>query len=90
MTVDWQKQTDLRLAALEKGHAEMTDKLKAAFPGGDHEGHRRYHDELIEQNRIRKDLVKAIREKTVAGLVWAIIVWLGAAIWNEFKRRLGL
>lgn len=80
---DWKAEVDRRLLELESA-------MKQAFPGGDAAGHRRYHEELIEQNRIRKDLVKAIREKTVAGLVWAVIVWIGAAAWNEFKRRSGL
>ena len=64
--------------------------LYKAFPEGDVEGHRRAHESMIQDVQVRKDLAKAIKEKTISGLVWMAIVGLGMAMWHEFLRIVGM
>lgn len=56
-------------------------KLATAFPGNDTEGHRRYHEAIIERTAEMKRLRIAIQEKTISGLVWLFIVWAGTKLW---------
>lgn len=85
--------TDERLDDLERFRdvdfkewkQDIERRWNEAFPGGDHAGHRRYHDLMIEQIHDRKRLITAIKEKTISGLVWAVIVFLGFAILAYLK-----
>ena len=63
--------------------------LKSGFPGGDPEEHRRYHDEVIDFMRERRELWKAIREKTLTALLWSGLLTLGSAIYHFIKAKLG-
>jgi hypothetical protein len=71
-------QPEERIADLER----RMDTVEKAFPGNDPESHRRYHEMMIEEARDRKALTKAIKEKTIAGLVWSGLFVLGIAIWQ--------
>ncbi len=73
-----------RLEHLENSVAQ----LNRAFPNGDTEGHRRYHDLKIQELEEKRRLRIAIREKTIAGLVWAVIVGIGTAMWHYTKTKL--
>lgn len=64
---DWQKDIERRFAE--------------AFPGGDHVGHCRYHELMIEHTEEVRRLRRAIIEKTASGLVWGVLVALGATLW---------
>lgn len=80
-----------RLDAMEAQHASMNTALSnalSAFPSGDFEGHRRYHETMIELLAEKRRLRHAVQEKTISGLVWAIIVAVGLACWHELQRRL--
>ncbi len=79
----WQLKTEERLKKLEDRVAEV----KKAFPGGDIEGHRRYHDALIEDFQTRKRLLQVLKEKTIIALVWSGCGWIVLACWHEFQRR---
>lgn len=63
--------------------------LKSGFPGGDPDEHRRYHDEVIDFMRERRELWRAIREKTLTALLWSGLLTLGSAIYNYIKAKLG-
>jgi len=76
---------DERLDSLELWRDDVEKRWAKAFPGGDHEGHRRYHEVMIEELHEKRQLRKAIMEKTVAGLVWAILVGVALACWNYLK-----
>lgn len=58
------------------------DHIKTAFAGGDYEGHRRYHETVIEILAERRRLRIAIQEKTLSGLAWAAVVALGTLFWK--------
>lgn len=63
--------------------------VETAFPTEDFAGHKRYHEQMIERNEELRRLRRAIQEKTVAGLLWAAIVWLGIAALHEIQRITG-
>jgi len=82
---------DERLDSLERSgeehkrwKADMERRFAEAFPGGDHVGHCRYHDLMIEDIAAKKRLRQAVMEKTIAGLVWALIVGAAIAGWHYF------
>lgn len=79
--------TDERLDALERWQEDMDRRFAEAFPGGDHVGHCRYHALMIEDIDSRKRLRQAVIEKTISGLVWALVVAAGIAVWTWFKAQ---
>lgn len=82
-----------RLDAMEDRHETSEASialLRLAFPVGDTEGHRRYHELMIESLAERRRLRTAITEKTLTGLVWLGLGTVGIALWLELKRQLGL
>lgn len=72
-----------KLALIEK----RVEEIDGAFVGNDYEGHRRGHEAWIERTIELRRMRVAIQEKTVAGLIWAIIVWVGMAAWHELQRH---
>ena len=83
----WKTDIESRLMVLEKGHEDMRDK---AFPAGDYDGHRRYHELMIEDIAARKRLTQAIKEKTVSGLIWAAVVFLAMGAWKLVVAKIGV
>lgn len=73
-----------RLDELERWRMDLEKRFADAFPGGDHVGHCRYHELMIEDITAKKRLRQAVLEKTVAGLVWALIVGFAIASWEWF------
>ncbi|HEX5130243.1 MAG TPA: hypothetical protein VFV90_10880 [Usitatibacter sp.] len=67
---------------LERWRGEMERRFAEAFPGGDHVGHCRYHELMIEDIAARKRLRQAVVEKTIGGLVWAMIVGFAIMSWD--------
>lgn len=68
---------------------DMERRFAEAFPGGDHVGHCRYHSIMIESIEERRRLRRAVMEKTIAGLVWGVLVFLGLAAWHYVKSQIG-
>lgn len=70
----------------------MNDELKAllerAFPDGDLEAHFRYHAEQVEREQDRKLLWRALRDKTLGAIVWALLVAIGTAVWQYFRLHI--
>jgi len=68
---------------------EMTlEGLRKAFPDGDMEGHRRYHQEMIEVLQERKKFYREITKKTIIGLLWFLLVWLAMATYHELQTTI--
>jgi hypothetical protein len=72
-------ETNNRLSSIET----KMEVIGNAFPDHDFEGHRRYHQALIEALEEKKRLYRSLKEKTFIGILWAAIVWLGIAAWHE-------
>ena len=65
----------------------VSDLSHSAFPGGDIEGHRRYHASMIERTEEIRRLRRAIQEKTISGLIWALIVFLGLCVLSYISGK---
>ena len=65
-------------------HEAAIEKLFRAFPDGDTEGHRRYHELMIENISEKRRLRVAIQEKTISGLIWSGLVGIALIVWNYF------
>lgn len=82
-----QHKTNERIVQSEQTIATL---IKEAFPGGDTDGHRRYHETQMERVAELRRLRAAIVEKSLSGMVWAGLIVLGLALWGYFKKALGL
>lgn len=67
----------------------LASLITTAFPAGDAEGHRRYHDLMIRRNEEIRRLRIAVQEKTISGLIWAFLVFLGLCIYTFLGTKLG-
>lgn len=77
--------TDERLDSLEHRMDKVEKWQTDAVPAGDHVGHCRYHQLMIEGIEGRKRLRQAIIEKTIPGLILAFLGFLALAAWAYFK-----
>lgn len=68
---------------------KLQNLITSAFPAGDIDGHRRYHEESIETMRDLRNMLKGVRDSTVTGVVWAVIVFVSLAIWSAIKSKVG-
>ncbi len=74
------------ISKLQDDHSHLSEKFNKSFPAGDHEGHCRYHDAIIERTAEIKKLRMAIQEKTISALIWSAILGIGIAVWHEVQR----
>lgn len=82
--------TEDRLDSLEKFREDAERQFREAFPAGDHHGHRRYHELMIEQIEETRRLRIAVKEKIISGLAWVVIIAIGIAVWQWVKREMSL
>lgn len=80
----YEREQDKRFTGIEQD----LEKMCGAFPSGDVEGHRRYHETMIELVEEKRRLRRAIIEKTIGGLVWSGIAGLGIAVFHYLKTLL--
>lgn len=71
------------LASLNDRLDDIQATLKQMAPEGDIDGHRRYHEALIEAQRRRVKIYDAIVEKTLSALLWALVVAVAIALWDK-------
>jgi hypothetical protein len=64
-------------------------KLYSAFPSGDVDGHRRYHEAVIQSVIARNKLYTHLLEKGLGGILWAAIVGLSMMLWFGFLHIIG-
>lgn len=89
-----QRETLKRVEKLEdrlEAHSAVSktnhEAVMAAFPGNDAEGHRRFHETQILILEEKRQLKKAIQEKTISGLIWSGLVASGTAIYQQFFHK---
>ncbi|WP_321902114.1 hypothetical protein [Paraburkholderia tropica] len=63
------------------------DDLHKAFPGGDPDGHRRYHESLIERAEARTKFYNDLRSELAKKGLWALLVLIGLALWQYLKSK---
>lgn len=56
------------------------DQMDQAFPNGDMKGHCEYHKLIIENTLQKKRLTAAIKEKTIVGCVWMLLIFIGTLL----------
>lgn len=84
-----QIQADIKeLSYSMKELARSINGLKDAFPGGDLAGHKQAHELMMEEVRDRKRLIQAIKEKTLAALVWSVMAGIAVAVWSYFNSHI--
>lgn len=82
-------QLDLQ-ASMEQLKAENAQqnaaiaRLISGFPADDVDGHRRYHESVIEWRELRNKLVREALTKMVGAGALAAAGWLLLAIWQSF------
>lgn len=64
---------------------QMLGEIKRGFPAGDYDGHRRYHEAVIERMELRNKLVREALTKAVQASTLAALGWVAVAMWNYFK-----
>lgn len=65
--------------------ANEGDLLSDAFPNSDTEGHKRYHQAVIESMETRNRLVREILVKAGSAGLLVGLGWLAYAVWAWFK-----
>lgn len=73
-----------------KADREMINNLRTAFPGDDPRGHREAHEAWIERELLNKELKKSIINKTLVGLVWVVLLYIGKSVWENVKDLISL
>lgn len=66
-------------------NTRKTTQLLHAFPSGDIDGHRRYHESVIEWRELRNKLVREALIKVAQVGSVAAFGWVALAIWQSFK-----
>lgn len=64
------------------------DELRRAFPDGDWDGHRRYHEAIIKKLEAREQFYLDLRGELAKKGLWAVIAMLGVALWAFFKAKI--
>lgn len=70
--------------------ANSVKKVVNAFPNGDHDGHRRFHETQMEMLEEKRRLRIAIQEKTISGLIWAAIVIGCKLLWDGVVKAMNV
>ncbi|WP_026641109.1 hypothetical protein [Bordetella petrii] len=76
--------------ALQREIMALSAAVKTGFPDGDLDGHRRYHELLIEEALERKRMRSAIFIHVAKSSTWALILGLLAVLWIGFKKKFGI
>lgn len=66
-------------------NTRTTQQILRAFPGEDTDGHRRYHEAVIEWRELRNKMVREALIKVAQGGALAGAGWVALAIWRAFK-----
>lgn len=67
---------------LDKMEQQM-EQLKTGFPGGDPDGHRRYHEMMIDEMEEKKKLRRELMTHVLKSSTWAA---LGGVVWFVITR----
>lgn len=74
-----------------KGIDELSrkiDDLMGAFPNRDPDGHRVYHEEMIQLARARREFWQALRTSLAEKGIWALLLFVLGAVALSIKSRL--
>lgn len=69
---------------INEGSKRLEDLIRNGFPAGDLEGHRRYHQNVIEWQEIRNKMVREALIKAAGAGAIAGAGWIIYALWTAF------
>lgn len=61
------------------------ERLLSGFPADDVDGHRRYHESVIEWRELRNKMVREALMKVSQAGTLAAFGWLALALWEAFR-----
>lgn len=64
------------MEALRREMLALSSAVKTAFPGGDFDGHRRYHELLIAREEQRQQIRREVITHLIKGSTWAALAGL--------------
>lgn len=81
---------DLRhqLEVHRQGDEALLKRLVEGYPNDDPKTHREYHEKVMRALERKEKFRDAVIEKTFAGLVWSMLIGVGAALWQYVKDHL--
>jgi len=79
-----------RWETLDREIKSVTASMKAAYPDGDADGHRRFHEAMIKKAEERAALFADLRRELAKKGLWAVIALLAVAVWTYFKSKVVL
>lgn len=93
--IDRRIHTESRLVEMEgKLLGRMDDRFEElkklfmdAFPGGDPHGHRIAHEKVIKSSDRWEKIKFGVLEKITSGGVWAGMLFVALAVWEQFKHE---
>lgn len=80
--VDRRVEAAATLARIE----EKLDQLMRGFPGGDPDGHRRYHEAMIERANARTEFLRKLTFELAKWGLLGFAAWCGHELWVSFLR----
>ena len=78
------------LAHIDSKFNEVRSTMLSAFPADDPVGHKAYHIKQMEFMEERAKLYKEIRSKTLVGLVWLGLVFMGTAALEHARSLINI
>jgi hypothetical protein len=79
-----QSVTNTKVVEIQRG----VDEIRRAFPDGDWDGHRRYHEAIIKKLEAREKFYQDLRTDLATKGLWAVIIALGGAVIFYIKAKL--
>lgn len=76
-----------RLAAMDREVKSVAATQKLAYPEGDADGHRRYHEALIREAEKRARFWEKLFTSLAEKGLWALLILLGIALWQFIKAK---
>lgn len=77
-----------RMEAMDREIKTVAATMRAAYPDGDADGHRRYHEALIRKAEMRARFWETLLTELVSKGLWALVIFLAAATFYMVKEKL--
>ena len=72
---------DKKLEPIHKKLDALSDLVKSGFPEGDPTGHRRAHEQWLEERKERKTFWNGVWRKIAENAAWAAVAGMATAVW---------
>lgn len=63
------------------------DQVLKGFPSGDTDGHRRFHEEVIQQMADRRRIRQELLSHLLKASTWAALTSVVYALWKHFRNQ---